>query len=453
MARILILALVAAGLGVPVAATAEAAGAEPPASSIGDSRAPPQGFARPVPVPPRAVAAEPARANFGREAASGDVHRVADWVAASGDNHGLPFMIVDKVDARVLLFDGRSRVLGAAPALLGLGHGDDSVPGIGQRRLATIAPSERTTPAGRFEASLGNDLEQEVLWIDYDAALSLHRVIVGNPADHRHERLASATPLDNRISYGCINVPASFFDRIVVPAFRGTVGIVYILPETKTFGDVFATGNDSRLPQQAQPARHRRDSGAGTDRRRRDRRAQQSQPAGRRRMRRRRLPHGLEQRGEEGHGIAQIIGCGARKPNAEPIGLLFALPHLGGARARQSQPPKRRAGDRKPPAVMKKVVRELVRDHQGESAVGAALRDDAVTDHHPLAVRPGVDRLAGDQLDVGGTAEIGSETQVTQRPCPGDAKAHLALRHLLGQYLPDALHRCARRRRVRRRSR
>jgi hypothetical protein len=252
MVRVLILASVAAGLGVP--ATAGAAGAEPPALSIGDSRAPPQGFAPPVSVPPvsvppRAVAAEPDRANFGREVASSDVRRVADWVAASGDNHGLPFMIVDKVDARVLLFDARSRVLGAAPALLGLGRGDDSVPGIGQRRLATIAPSERTTPAGRFEASLGHDLEQEVLWIDYDAALSLHRVIVGNPADHRHERLASATPLDNRISYGCINVPASFFDRIVVPAFRGTVGIVYIVPEMKKFGDVFAiAGNGPRLP-------------------------------------------------------------------------------------------------------------------------------------------------------------------------------------------------------------
>lgn len=62
------------------------------------------------------------------------------------------------------------------------------------------------------------------MWIDYEAAVSLHRVIVGKPAERRHARLASPTPLDNRISYGCINVPASFHDRIVAPAFNGTPG-------------------------------------------------------------------------------------------------------------------------------------------------------------------------------------------------------------------------------------
>jgi hypothetical protein len=178
------------------------------------------------------------------------VHRLADWIAATGDNRELPFIIVDKQDAKVFLFEAHSRILGVAPALLGLARGDDTVSGIGQRRLATMAPGERTTPAGRFEAALGNDLEQDVLWIDYDAALSLHRVIVGNPSDRRHERLASATPLDNRISYGCINVPARFYDEMVVPVFRGTVGIVYILPETRALDAVFAIdGGPAQRPR------------------------------------------------------------------------------------------------------------------------------------------------------------------------------------------------------------
>jgi hypothetical protein len=241
--RTSILILLAAALAAPQPATAQ---------EIGDSRAPSSTGARAAPVPSERVEAQPDRPMFGSQAASGDVHRIADWVAASGDNRGLPFMIVDKRDAKVFLFDPHSRLLGAAPALLGLGRGDDSVAGIGQRRLATMEPGERTTPAGRFEAALGYDLEQDVLWIDYDAALSLHRVIVGNPSDHRHERLASATPLDNRISYGCINVPPSFYDDIIVPAFRGTVGIVYILPETKTLGQVFmidgGRGQPSRAP-------------------------------------------------------------------------------------------------------------------------------------------------------------------------------------------------------------
>ena len=178
--------------------------------------------------------------DFKGEAASEDARKVADWIIASGDNSGLPFIIVDKISAKVFVFTAQGDIRGAASALLGLGFGDDSVPGIGQRKLATIPPAERTTPAGRFEAALGHDFEQDILWVDYDSALSLHRVIVGRPADHRHARLASPTPLDNRISYGCINVPVSFYDTVVMPVFTGTVGIVYILPESRPIEAVFA---------------------------------------------------------------------------------------------------------------------------------------------------------------------------------------------------------------------
>lgn len=177
---------------------------------------------------------------FNGEAASRDTTRVTEWVVASRDNGNRPFLIVDKVNARVYLFDHRAKLLGTAEALLGLGMGDESVAGIGQRKLSTITPKERTTPAGRFVASLGNDFTQDILWVDYDLALSLHRVITGNAKDRRHQRLASATALDNRISYGCINVPVAFYDKLIIPAFTGTTGTVYILPETKTIEEVFA---------------------------------------------------------------------------------------------------------------------------------------------------------------------------------------------------------------------
>lgn len=185
-----------------------------------------------------ALAAE--RADFKGEQASGPAREVADWVVTSRDNHGLPFVIVDKIEARVFVFDGHGVSAGSAPALLGIGPGDDSAPGIGKRKLAAIPPAERTTPAGRFQASLGEDFEQDILWVDYATALSLHRVIVGKPSDRRHTRLVSPSPLDNRISFGCINVPARFYDQVVAPAFKGTVGMVYILPETKPLAAVFA---------------------------------------------------------------------------------------------------------------------------------------------------------------------------------------------------------------------
>ena len=178
-------------------------------------------------------------ADFGGEVASRDAREVADWASSSGDRRNLPFAIVDKRNAKVFVFDAHGKFRGAAAALLGMGVGDDTVPGIGQRRLATIAPEERTTPAGRFEAALGHDFDQDILWVDYETSLSLHRVITSHPKERRRQRLTSATPLDNRISYGCINVPAEFYDKVVIPAFTGTVGIVYILPETKPLAKVF----------------------------------------------------------------------------------------------------------------------------------------------------------------------------------------------------------------------
>lgn len=171
--------------------------------------------------------------------ASAEVQAVAGWVIGTRDHRGLPFAIIDKRNARVFVFGRDGGLLGSAAALLGAGRGDVSVPGIGQRRLATILPHERITPAGRYQASLGHDLDQDILWIDYDQALSLHRVIEGRPADRRRQRLASPTSLDNRISYGCVNVPAGFYDQVVAPAFADTVGIVYILPESRAIHDVF----------------------------------------------------------------------------------------------------------------------------------------------------------------------------------------------------------------------
>ncbi|MRD49005.1 hypothetical protein GHT07_17140 [Caenimonas koreensis DSM 17982] len=169
-----------------------------------------------------------------------DVQDVADRIVQSADNKQLPFIVIDKAQARVFVFHPDGRLRGATPALLGLAIGDHTVPGIGQRKLSSIRPDERTTPAGRFKASLDKDIHGiEVLWVDYDSALSLHRVVQGTPKERRAQRLASPDPAQRRISFGCINVPVRFYDEVVSPAFKGTYGIVYILPETKPAREVF----------------------------------------------------------------------------------------------------------------------------------------------------------------------------------------------------------------------
>jgi hypothetical protein len=180
------------------------------------------------------------RADFMQERASNDARKMANWIVASGDNQQLPFAVIDKVDARVYVFHSDGALRGAAAVLLGLAVGDDSVPGIGERTLSSIRPDERTTAAGRFVSSLGRDTQGgQILWVDYASALSLHPVITSNAKEHRAQRLATPTPLDNRISYGCINVPADFFKSVVKPAFTHSNGIVYILPETRPLRDVF----------------------------------------------------------------------------------------------------------------------------------------------------------------------------------------------------------------------
>jgi hypothetical protein len=184
----------------------------------------------------------PKRANFEKARASEEVRHLADWIVDSGDSHDMPFVLVDKKDARVYVFHADGRLRGVSAALLGLAVGDDSVPGIGQRKLDNILPQERTTPAGRFVASMDHNLHGgDILWVDYEGAISLHPVITSNPKERRAERLATATPLDNRISYGCINVPAAFFRNVVSVAFKSTSGIVYVLPETRPASAVFSS--------------------------------------------------------------------------------------------------------------------------------------------------------------------------------------------------------------------
>ncbi len=179
-------------------------------------------------------------ADFGDVSPSPEARHVADWVADSRDNANADFIIVDKRDARVYVFDADARLRGSSPVLLGAALGDDSVPGIGTRPIEDVRPEERTTPAGRFVAERGRNLKgEDVVWVDYDAAVSMHRVRATKPAERRLERLATPTIDDNRISYGCINVPVAFYETYVSPTVATQRAIVYVLPELKPVQQVF----------------------------------------------------------------------------------------------------------------------------------------------------------------------------------------------------------------------
>src|SRR5262249_25708096 len=156
---------------------------------------------------------------------------VLDWVADVRNNAGRPFLVIDKKDAMLYAFDADTRLKAASPVLIGAVVGDDPVEMYGRHALDT-PPEERTTPAGRFIAERGRNMRgEDVVWIDYDNAVSIHRVITSRPDERRLERLETTTPADNRVSYGCINVPADFYEANVKPLFAVYPAIVYVLPE------------------------------------------------------------------------------------------------------------------------------------------------------------------------------------------------------------------------------
>jgi hypothetical protein len=217
-------ALVVLALAAPVVWWTRAAAPKPPAASPSAT----------------APAALPHSADFGDADAPPDVRTVAGWAVASRDHGPSSFAVIDKRRTHLYVFDAQGHLRGDTPVLLGYAPGDDSVPGIGQRPIAEVRPQERTTPAGRFEAGSGrNLLNEDVIWVDYRAAVSMHRVRATDPRERRLERLATPTTDDNRISYGCINVPVAFFDTVVWPQLGGHQAVVYVLPEVKTFDQVF----------------------------------------------------------------------------------------------------------------------------------------------------------------------------------------------------------------------
>jgi len=179
-------------------------------------------------------------ADTAEAARSEDARRVVGWIAATGDNRSLPYVVIDKNAARAFLFDGKGKYLTTAPVLIGIAPGDEATPGIGKKSLAEIGPAEKTTPAGRFLAKFGMAAgKQKVLWVDYATSVALHTIPPGNPKERRRARMLSSTIEDNRITFGCINVPKVFYNQGVRPLFLKKGGYVYVLPDTKSLEEVF----------------------------------------------------------------------------------------------------------------------------------------------------------------------------------------------------------------------
>ena len=177
---------------------------------------------------------------FGFENKSDEVLLVADWVVRSQDNHRLPFVVVDKKQFKLFVFDPDGRVLAVTSVLLGLAIGDITPPGIGNLKLSEIQPKDRITAAGRFLLRHGFDLEGgKVLWVDFESGLAIHSIPAGNNEALRIKRIQSSNPKEHRGTLGCVNVTREFYRHILSPLFDNGNGYVYILPETMPIATFF----------------------------------------------------------------------------------------------------------------------------------------------------------------------------------------------------------------------
>jgi len=169
---------------------------------------------------------------FDQAPASTELIKLTQWINETGDNQNAPYLIIDKAHAQLLIFNSDGKLAGSTPVLLGMAFGDKLALDTPQQALAKIKPADRVTPAGRFTLEFGHNLQgQDILWIDYEGSISLHRVFEGNAKERRRERIQTPTASDNRISYGCVNVSKEFYEKIIRNVFRDATGFVYIMPE------------------------------------------------------------------------------------------------------------------------------------------------------------------------------------------------------------------------------
>lgn len=163
---------------------------------------------------------------------------MAGRVIAIADHRQLPFAIIDKQAALIAVYGADGTLAGTSAVLLGLDPGDASVPGVGERaQRGHLRHGDRTTPAGRFVSEPGHNRDGEaVVWMDYGAALAIHRLRAGTGQPERARRLASGRTSDKRASAGCVVVPVVFYESVISPLLGAGPGVVYVMPEGRAGG-------------------------------------------------------------------------------------------------------------------------------------------------------------------------------------------------------------------------
>ena len=151
-----------------------------------------------------------------------------DHIIDTNDNGGRPFVIADKKAGKLYLMNADGKVVDTTPALFGKTPSDS-------------AKTSGVTGAGKYDLKYNRDARLpsgyagSVQSFDTGAngeQFAIHRVI-DVKGQNRQSRLDSKTARDNRITLGCINVPAEFYNQHLDNELGA---VLYVLPETSGWG-------------------------------------------------------------------------------------------------------------------------------------------------------------------------------------------------------------------------
>jgi hypothetical protein len=171
-------------------------------------------------------------------------------MANAAQKSGKGFIIADKPNGMIHLFNADGSLLAQDTALYGKDVGDSIA---GQK--ASLEGGPKVTPAGQFELGImpSNDYAggfgltlqgtdqpltspENLAKKRFNSTVAVHAAYLGDVNERRLDRLASKSAKDNRISYGCINTSHDLFINKIKPnakSFDG--GMIFVLPDNPQF--------------------------------------------------------------------------------------------------------------------------------------------------------------------------------------------------------------------------
>ncbi len=158
-------------------------------------------------------------------------------MAATAQISGKGFIIADKPNGMIHVFDKDGNVIAQDTALYGRDVGDV----LGS--ASSLEGGKKVTPAGKYALEAvklrdggtyaGGYTLDLVGTNDGTGTIAIHAAYLGNVNEKRLERLASPDVKDNRVSYGCINTShKTFLDKIIPNINKLNGGMVFVLPDS-----------------------------------------------------------------------------------------------------------------------------------------------------------------------------------------------------------------------------